>query len=302
MNRTIFLLLSLAILSGCKKQQEISGPLNIPDALLTYTAEGNGIPCVIFTGGENIGQKVFPKALKDHFILIHADPSKIDSSVIKDISLDDILDDLEKLRISIGVEKIGILGHSMFGLLPFEYAAKYPNNISFVISTGSVPFQNDISSKASQDYWESEASDERKNILQRNLEEIQNVDWNALSPTQQFITYYTAETPFRFCDPHFDQTEFWEGVEINMNFLNHYYGKLMNDFDNSDQYKSIKAPVIVVTGKYDFGAPYYLWEEFIDIIPDFTLKVYNNAGHNPFMEIPQDFTQDLLQWVNRTAE
>jgi hypothetical protein len=51
--------------------------------------------------------------------LIHADPSKIDSSEIKDVSLDDILDDLEKLQISIGVEKIGILVHHIiYGMKP----------------------------------------------------------------------------------------------------------------------------------------------------------------------------------------
>ena len=59
----------------------------------------------------------------------------------------------------------------------------------------------------------------------------------------------------------------------------------------------IKTPIFVIAGKYDFGAPYYLWEDYHNIIPDFTLKVYENAGHNPFMEIPEDFAKYVLSWV-----
>jgi proline iminopeptidase len=297
MKHIICLVGILVFLCGCDRQHKISGSLHVQDALFEYTAEGDGSPLVIFTGGENVGQKLFPKELKDNFVLIHADPSKIDSSVINDISLNDILEDLEKLRISIGVEKIGILGHSMFGLLPLEYALKYPNNISFAISTGSQPFKNEVSKEASRAYWEKEASEERKRIREQNWVKLENLDWKALSPTEQFITSYTADTPFRFYDPNFDQTSFWEGVEINMAFLYHYGGTLMQNFDNSEKYKNIKSPVLVLTGKYDFGAPYHLWEEFNGIIPNFTLKVYEHAGHNPFMEYPEDFTKDVLEWV-----
>ena len=92
-------------------------------------------------------------------------------------------------------------------------------------------------------------------------------------------------------------TELWEGVEINMNFLVHFGGKLMKDFNNSNNYKNIQSPVLIVTGKYDFGCPYYLWEDFKDIIPNFSLIIYENAGHNPMLEIPDDFTRDVLEWV-----
>jgi proline iminopeptidase len=297
MKHVMFLVGLLAILYGCDEKKKISGRLDFHDALLEYTAEGSGSPLVMFTGGENVGQKLFPKELKDNFVLIHADPSKLDSTLINDISLDDILEDLEKLRVSIGVEKIGIWGHSMFGLLPFEYALKYPNNISYTISTGSKPFRNEVSKEASKAYWAKDASDERKRIRAQNWDKLENIDWNALSPTQQFVTSYTADTPFRFYDPNFDQTKFWEGVEINMAFLYHYNGTLMKNFDNSDNYRNIKSPVLILAGKYDFGSPYYLWEEFTGIIPNLTLKVYENAGHNPFMEYPETFTKDILKWV-----
>jgi proline iminopeptidase len=297
MKNLIGIIISLIILTGCDKPKEISGQLDVPGSLFEYSAEGTGTPLVVFTGGENIGHKLIPKTLKDHFVIIHADPSNVDTSIIEEITLDDILDDLENLRLSIGIEKIGILGHSMFGTLPMEYAVKYPENTSFIISTGSQPFNNDISAEASRSYWEEKASKTRKQVRDQNWKELEDLNWNALSPTQQFITSYTADTPFRFYDPNFDQSSFWKGIEINMAFLSHYGGTLMKDFDHSERYQEIEAPILVLTGKYDFGASYYLWEKYESSIPDFTLKVYEHAGHNPFMEYPEEFARDVLEWV-----
>lgn len=297
MKRFLFYFLLFPILFGCKNQLEISGQLEIPDAIFTYTAEGNGIPCVIFTGSENIGHKLFPPELLEHFIFIHADPGKIDSAIVNDISLDDIVNDIEKLRVSLGIDKIAFMGHSMFGILPLEYAVIYPENISYAISTGAIPFYTEKYSSAAQEYWESEASEERKKILKENIERLRAEDMSNFSESLKFIKQYTAYTPYRFYDPYFDMTELWEDTEINMNFLNHFWGKLMKDFNNTDNYKNIQSPVLIIAGKYDFGAPYYLWDDLKNIIPDFTLKVYENAGHNPMLEIPKEFTKTIVEWI-----
>ena len=42
-------------------QNKITEKIDVPGSILTYAAEGNGDPLVIFTGGENMGQKIFPK-------------------------------------------------------------------------------------------------------------------------------------------------------------------------------------------------------------------------------------------------
>lgn len=299
MKKHFLLAVLLTIFFGCDRQVKISGPIDVPDALFTYTAEGNGIPCVIFTGSENVGHKMLPQELQEHFTFIHADPSKIENERVDNISLDDILDDLEKLRKKLGVEKIAILGHSMFGRIPLEYAVKYPENISYAISTGSVPFSTEATNQASNDYWENEASEERKNVHKMNWEKLQGTDWQSASPSQQFITSYTANIPMFFCDPKFDMSPYWEGVELNMNFLNHFGGTLMNNLDHTEQYKNIKCPVHVFSGKCDYYAPYFLWEEVKsrNIIPNLKLTVYENTGHNPFMEDPELFAKDLMDWV-----
>jgi proline iminopeptidase len=185
-----------AAIFGCGTAEEPSPPvvdtsthgpekLDVEGALLSYSIEGHGIPCVVFTGGENIGLKIYSDELKKHLRLIHADPGRVTKENVELITLDALVDDIEKVRIALGVEKIAVMGHSMFSVLPPEYAIKYPDRASHIISTGGVPSFSDDSMKASAEYWETDASEERKKILERNQAELTDEVMSSLSPSEE---------------------------------------------------------------------------------------------------------------------
>ncbi len=289
----------LYLIIGCSAEKEISGLLDIPDAIFEYTAEGKGIPCVAFTGGENLGHRLYSEKFRQKFLLIHADPSHLDSTTVSDITIDMILDDIEKLRKAINCDKISVIGHSMFSTLPLEYALKYPENISYSISTGSRPFTTKKYNDTVKEYWASIASDERKTLLKKNMDEFSQLNLDELTPTQRFVKFYTANIP-KFCfDPKFDMSEFWGDTEINMNFLNHFGGVLMNNIDNSAKYNKISAPVLIISGRHDYWAPYVLWDEIKKEIPNLTFHVFDNSGHNPSIEIPEQFDEFVIQWLEK---
>jgi proline iminopeptidase len=313
--KKLFMVLPLVLLLcftfGCQKGEEVAEepvvdveadieegvkPLNVEGALFTYSIEGNGIPCVFFTGSENVGIRLLSKELKKHIKIIHADPKGISKVDVKSITLDSILDDIDKARIALGVEKIAVLGHSMFSIVPLEYALKYPEHASHAISTGGVPSFSEKSTKASNEYWEKDASEERKEIRRRNNEALTEEVMSKLSPSEAFIRQYVADTPLRFYDPEFDMTDLWEGVELNMDFINHFWGFIYG-FDNTDKYHLIKAPVLIFAGRYDYGCPYFLYDEVKDIIPNYTFILLENGGHNPMFEIPEEFDKKLIDWI-----
>jgi proline iminopeptidase len=271
-------------------------PLNVEGALFTYSIEGTGIPCVFFTGSENVGINLLSNELKKHIKIIHADPKNISKEDGKSMTLDTIIDDIEKVRKTLDVEKIAVLGHSMFSIIPLEYALKYPENASHAISTGGVPSFSEKSTKASNEYWEKDASEERKEIRRRNNEALTEEVMSKLSPSEAFIKQYVADTPLRFYDPEFDMTDLWEGVELNVDFINRYWGFIYG-FDNTDKYHMIKAPVLIIAGRYDYGCPYLLYDEIKDIIPNYTFILFENAGHNPMIEIPEEFDKKLIDWM-----
>lgn len=120
-----------------------------------------------------------------------------------------------------------------------------------------------------------------------------------LEPGEQFVTQYVAATPRYFCNPRFDCTEVWNKVSVNMNFVNHYFGKLIPDIDNSEKYKTIAVPNLNMSGKYDFVCPHVMWQGVAEEMPNAKFVLFENAGHNPMLEIPGEFTQTVLDWVEK---
>lgn len=312
--KKLFLILPLVFLLcftfSCQKAEEVAEepvvdvetkdegvkPLDVEGAILTYSTEGTGIPCILFAGGENLGLKFYSKNLKKHIKLIHADPKDITKENVESLTLDAILDDIEKVRKTLDLEKIAVMGHSMFSIIPLQYALKYPDNASHAISSGGVPSFSEKSAQASNEYWEKEASEERKEIRRRNHEALTEEVMSKLSPSEAFIRQYVADTPLRFCDPEFDMSDLWDGIEINMDFIGRYWGFIYG-FDNTDKYQLIKAPVLIIAGRYDYGCPYFLYDEIKDVIPNYTFILFENAGHNPMIEIPEEFDKKLIAWI-----
>ena len=119
-----------------------------------------------------------------------------------------------------------------------------------------------------------------------------------LSPSENFIRRYIAEVPFRFYDPEYDLSDFREGIKANAVFLNRFM-TLLNGFDNTAKNHLIRTPVLVISGRYDYGCPYYLWDAVKDKIPDYTFVLFQNSGHNPMFEVRDDFDKTLIDWIKR---
>lgn len=190
------------------------------------------------------------------------------------------------------------MGHSMFGVIPLEYALKYPDHAAGSISSGALPFTTTRAFDMSGVYWDSSATPERKAILKENLERLKN-DKVEKSASERFWDQYKANVPLRFADPHFDISlmEKAGARSTNIAFINRFWGVVLKDYDNSAQYQQILTPVLVISGKYDFGAPYLLWKDFGKTMPDYTFHLFENAGHNPMLEIPEEFDQLLIDWI-----
>ena len=213
--------------------------------------------------------------------------------------LDDVIEDIERVRATLGIDKIVVMGHSMFGPVPLEYALKYPEHTLGSILTGALPLTTTEALQAADEYWASSASEDRKAIREANHAELAQRDRSMASPSDLFLDQYEADVPLRFFDPEFDFTSFRLGLttSVNMDFLNHFWGVLMREFDHTGDYGAIRTPVLVISGRYDFGAPYFLWEDLEGVMPDFRFHLFEDAGHNPMLEIPQEFDRVVVEWI-----
>src|ERR1041385_7869204 len=119
-----------------------------------------------------------------------------------------------------------IAGHSAAGLLALEYARRYPQHVAGVLVIDTPPIGTRDLEAASDQYWQTEASEERKSLLERNWSAITEDDWAQLDPSAQLVRTYKANAPKYWYDPTYDPSWLWEGVTLHSDSWKHLAGSL----------------------------------------------------------------------------
>ncbi len=282
------------------KAEESSGIVTVEGAKLNYIIEGSGIPCIVI-GSSIYYPRTFSQELRKHFKFIFLDlrhfvPSD-ETFEIDNITLDTYSDDIDQVRKALGLNKICILGHSIHSLLAFEYACKYPENTSHVIMIGIYPCGLAKGSRASDEFWELDASDERKMILKKNWENINEEAMKNLSPSEAFIKTYVTNGPKYWHDPTYDCSWIWEGVEVNMDVINHLFSAIFNEYDITESFPRIKSPVFLALGRYDYVVPYTLWDDVKEDFPNLSYNLFEKSSHTPQLEEQEIFDKKLIDWI-----
>ena len=282
------------------KAEESSGIVTVEGAKLNYIIEGSGIPCIVI-GSSIYYPRTFSQELRKHFKFIFLDlrhfvPSD-ETFEIDNITLDTYSDDIDQVRKALGLNKICILGHSIHSLLAFEYACKYPENTSHILMIGIYPCGLAKGSRASDEFWELDASDERKMILKKNWENINEEAMKNLSPSEAFIKTYVTNGPKYWHDPTYDCSWIWEGVEVNMDVINHLFSAIFNEYDITESFPRIKSPVFLALGRYDYVVPYTLWDDVKEDFPNLSYNLFEKSSHTPQLEEQEIFDKKLIDWI-----
>jgi pimeloyl-ACP methyl ester carboxylesterase len=285
-----------AVLSGADSGVIQSGKFN-----LEYRIEGSGPPAIII-GLPNYNSRVFSRNLRSHLQMIFVDhrgsaksPGPVD---VSEFSLDRLVDDLELVRTTLGLGRVVAIGHSGNSYMALEYAKKYPASVSHVVMIGIAPDLSDASTQAADQYWQKVASPERKAALEANTRRITDEHLAQLPPDEAFVQNYVRRGPRIWYDPHFDPTPLFEGVEINMQMVNHVWGKLFKEIDITRGLDDLDRPVFLALGHYDcIVAPPSSWDPITPLFKDVTVRVFEKSGHTPQYEEPELFDEELMSWI-----
>jgi proline iminopeptidase len=74
-------------------------------------------------------------------------------------------------------------------------------------------------------------------------------------------------------------------------------GKLTPAWSVSVGSSSLHVPIFVALGRYDYTVPYVLWDGIADALPNATLQIFEQSGHQPFFEEPDRFAETLSKWM-----
>jgi len=212
------------------------------------------VPVLIATyGGTTSFERLFSLKLRESIQLIFLDQGGIEGQSeprpIEEITMDLFMKEIEAVRKVLNLKKIVILGHSACVPIALEYAIRYPSRTSHLIMTpNSGPkWDPDYHSEHQTRHWEKYASEERKIILEKNLEELGGVSY-----FDDFVRAYVANGPKFWYDPYFDASHIWEGVTLDSKAVEHVFQRIYDGYDATPYLSEIKCPVLLIGGLYDF--------------------------------------------------
>ena len=279
-----------------------AGTVEVEGAQLGYRIEGHGPTCLV-VGSSVYYPRVFSQDLREHLQLVFVDLrpfAPADPSFSRDrISIETYADDIERIRQTLELGDVVLIGHSIHGLLALEYARRYPAHVRGVVVIGTPPYRSDEVPSLSERFWEADASEERKEIVARRQAELTPEIRASLSPGELWTRNYLASAPKLWFDPTYDGSWMWEGVVLD-GPAHQRMRELLNPYDLA-QGPEIAVPVLVVHGRYDYWESHTLWEGRLDKLPRDTFVLFERSGHTPPLEEPERFNRTLLEWVRGLA-
>lgn len=266
-------------------------------AELHWSTRGSGVPCIVpCLTGIKPSERLTPPTLTDFFQFIYVDlrgggKSTGDPSTL---TFDVLAADFEAVRRALGFERVAVLGYSILGVLAIEYGRRCPDTVSHVIMAGTPP-SGDMPKlvQAGTAFFEEDGSEERKTILKENYAKLPP----GTPPTQAVF----AQAPLRFFDPRFDAMPLFAEADFKPQLFQHVLGPLTANWDVTADTASLRVPILVAHGRYDYVSPYTMWNGIIEALPDATQHVFDRSGHQAFFEEPERFVEVVRGWMARTS-
>jgi len=248
-----------------------------------YTVEGSGPPLFLIHGigaARDVWRFVTP-LFTDHFTVISYDLRGHGTSPMPngEFGLDQLVNDLERVRERTGIEQAHFAGHSLGGMIGPAYARKYPDRVLSLglLSTAAGRTEDDSTKvwavvHAMEDKgvhpvldtliarWYTDAFIEaRSDVVERRLRQVVDMD-----------------------------------VDVFLNVFRIYAGTEMMPWLHE-----VTAPSLVLTGEFDGGCNPRLNQLIADALPHSELVILPNYKHAILLEAGDDVASHMIRFINR---
>ena len=106
-----------------------------------------------------------------------------------------------------------------------------------------------------------------------------------------------AQTPKRFFQARFDAAPLYAEAVSRPQLLMHIMSTLTAAWDVTIGSSSLRTPILIAHGRYDYVVPYTLWEGVADKLPMARVEIFMQSGHQPFFEEPDRFATAVTDWM-----
>ena len=206
------------------------------------------------------------------------DPAMLARGIHNDV------DDLEAMRLHLGLDRLNLIGHSYMGLMVILYAMKYPAHVDRIVQVGPMgPYPG-------KSYPE-------------DLTNTDSVLRDTLAALGELQKQRAAYDPIEFCrkswsilrviyvtDAKDAERIRWDRCDLpnERAFMAYWTKFLMPSIEalalSPKALASVTAPVLVIHGAKDRSAPYGGGREWVMALPSARLVTLENGGHAPWIE------------------
>jgi proline iminopeptidase len=298
--------------------QAQEGFVDAHGVLIYYWTIGRGAPLVILHGGPGASHDYFlpyllPLARKNQLIFIDERGSgksqKLEDP--KGYTVENMVEDVEAVRLGLHLGKISLLGHSAGGVLAEAYALKYQQNLThlFLCSTfASTREMNEVFARM-KEKMPPELRD-RINRMEKDGLFGHGPDYRKGRYTDEYMIAAWGEGYFPYLyqnhpDPNYDPVQ--NGV-TSWDLYREMWGSNgefvidgnMKSVEYLDRLPLIKIPTLIIAGDHDECDP-MLSREMHEKISGSKLVILPKSGHMTFVDQPGLFLAAVADFLSNPA-
>ncbi|HWL24348.1 MAG TPA: alpha/beta hydrolase [Ureibacillus sp.] len=265
---------------------------------LHYDKSGKGVTCVYLHGGPGYWSKSFQyfsqELLEEDLEMVYLDQrgcGRSEHSPTQNYSLKRLVDDIEELRIFLGISEWYVIGHSFGGILAVNYAKRFPERTKgIILSNVTLNMFDSFEQQINKGF--DILGMEKKQIQRSNLESFMDTFYSILSKLMEKEEYYKLQYVDLENKKIVDKID--EGLYSDPNFQHFVFSseEYFQDFTLLTEH--LTKPVLVITGKFDYAVGPGHHHTFKFKYPKLSIL---ESSHHPYIENQLEFKEAILNFT-----
>jgi proline iminopeptidase len=271
-----------------------------------YRVAGNAVaatePVVFLHGGPGQGSTHFAElvgpVLEPSLRMVYFDQRASGRSATSPdnvYTLPLLVSDLEALRVSLGAERLALIGQSFGGTLALEYAAAHPDRVSavvFVAGLWDVALQCRLRNRTL-----AERAPDAYERVRAVAESDACVEFQAFADAAEHTAYSNAIMfPDSVVRLRMEEVERAHGISntgaLGRGLFRSGLGSYR--FTAADR---LTMPVLLIAGRHDGTARPEGLRELADRLPAATFTIYEDSGHFVYLDEPERFARNVVEFL-----
>lgn len=254
---------------------------------------GEGDPLIVVHGGPGLAHNYlfepFSELSKNHKLIFYDQRGCGLSSPFKEeekITIDTLVEDLERLRIALNLDKFILAGQSWGAVVAINYTIKFPGNVKKLLLLEPAPGSSEYLQQLQKTIMERLTPVKKERLIK--LSQTPDIKTNPLL-FKEFLTirlatyFYDSTKVARLHLDYFDELHIKKFFESSAMF-----GPYLLNMNLYDMMKNITCQTLILHGEYDV-IPNEAIERMGKSIPNAEVHIIKNCGHFIHLENPNEY-------------